>query len=201
MLLADLLRLDDFVPRVQGLAQGTRRRLGLAPPVHQLGVVVPDVVAAAEELERQGLAPFFLVGGPARRWTERGADRPVRSRLGFGAHRGIEIELLEPGSGTDFYRRSLDPEGRPLVQHLGFVVRDVDAAARGLAVATIVRGRIGLGPVRIDFAYLDTEAEAGLTLELISHRLAGIPCGPPTRLTRLAGRVRRRWHRQRVLEV
>jgi hypothetical protein len=201
MLLADLPWQGDFAARVQDLALAARRRLGLDRPVHQLGVVVPDVVAAAEELEGQGLAPFLLVGGPARRWAEGGQERPMRSRLGFGSHQGIEIELLEPGSGTDFYRRSLDAAGRPVLQHLGFLVGDVDAAARALAVPITVRGRIGFGPLRIDFAYLDTEREAGLILELIGHRLLGLRCRPPARLQRLAGRLRKRWHKRRCLEL
>jgi hypothetical protein len=192
MLLADVLSNADFKERVQDIALESRNRLGIDVPVHQLGVVVPDVVSAAAELEGCGIGPFLIMGGPAKFWNERGSAGKMKGRLGFGYRQGIEIELLEPGSGSDFYRRSLDRKGRPVIQHLGFLVSDVDAWAKKLEDAgypVYVRGRIGMGPLRIDFAYLDTEKDAGLVLEFICHRLFGIWIKPPIWLQQLIGRI------------
>ena len=88
----------------------------------------------------------------------------------------FELELLEPVEGSDFYQRSLDPEGRIVVQHLGFLVHDVDEWADRLAAAgspVWVRGGLKLGPARTEFAYMDTAEEAGLIVELISRRVFG----------------------------
>jgi hypothetical protein len=192
MVLSDIMADADFTSRVQSIALESRKKLGIDVPVYQLGVVVPDVVAAAADLEAKGIKPFLLMGGSARSWKERGADGAMKSRLGFGYHHGIEIELLEPGSGSDFYRRSLDTSGRPFVQHLGFLVSDVDAWAKKLVDAgspVYVRGRLGVGPLRIEFAYMDTEKEAGLILEFICHRLFGIWIRPPIWLQQLIGRI------------
>lgn len=192
MLLSDIMSGDNFVERVQALALETRKKLGIDAKVYQLGVVVPDVVKAAAELEGTGMKPFLLMAGAAKSWKERGSDGAMKSRLGFGYHRGIEIELLEPGTGSDFYRRSLEPEGRPVIQHLGFLVSDVDARAKRLRDAGIpvyVRGKLGAGPLRIDFAYMDTEKEAGLILEFICHRLFGAWIRPPAGFQQFLGRI------------
>ena len=50
-----------FHLRVQALAAGFGRQFGL-PPVHQLGVMVPDADAAATELEQLGMERFFVAG-------------------------------------------------------------------------------------------------------------------------------------------
>jgi hypothetical protein len=192
MLLSEIMSDANFKERVQAIALESRKKLGIDVPVHQLGVVVPDVAAAAVELEGKGIRPFLLMGGSARLWMERGSAGTMTSRLGFGYHQGIEIELLEPGSGSDFYRRSLEQKGRPFIQHLGFLVSDVDAWAKKLADAgcpVYVRGRLGVGPLRIEFAYMDTEKEAGLILEFICHRLFGIRIKPPVWLQQLLGRI------------
>jgi hypothetical protein len=190
MLLADIMSDKNFKEMVQSIALGFRKKFGIEEPVHQLGVVVPDVLAAAADLEGKGMKPFLLFGGAAQLWKERGSDGKMKSRLGLGYHQGIEIELLEPGSGSDFYRRSLEPKGRPFIQHIGFLVGDVDACAKKLADAgypVYVRGRIGVGPLRIEFAYMDTEKDAGLILEFICHRLFGIWIKPPIWFQQLLG--------------
>ncbi len=192
MLLDDIFEKSDFNSAVQAIALQSRKKLGIDMPVHQLGIVVPDVAAAAAELERKGVKPFLLMGGPAKRWTERGSEGAITSRLGFGYHQGIELELLEPGTGSDFYLRSVDKKGRPVIQHLGFLVSNVDEWARKLVDAgcrVYVRGRLGLGPLRIEFAYMDTEKEAGLILEFICHRLFGIWIKPPVWIQQLIGGI------------
>ncbi|MBN2159407.1 MAG: VOC family protein [Spirochaetes bacterium] len=195
MLLEDILSDSHFRERVQGIALDARKRLGVDLPVHQLGVVVPDAVAASAELERAGIRPFLLLGGSARLWKERGGERTMTSRIGFGYRDGIEIELLEPGTGSDFYRRSLDAKGRPYIQHLGFLVRDVDEWAKKLedgGCPIYVRGRLRTGPLRIEFAYMDTEQEAGLILEFICHRLFGIRIKPPVWFQQFLGFVEKK---------
>ena len=71
----DLLDSRALRTGVDELARPFRDRYGL-PPVHQLGLVVPDVEVAAERLERQGIGPFWIANGD-----------PVLNVVGLCVHR------------------------------------------------------------------------------------------------------------------
>jgi len=175
VLLEDLLSAEDFGTAVEDLAREFRDSHGL-PTVHQLGLVVSDVEKAARSLQDRGIGPFFIAGGSPVSWRERGEKRSVRGKIGLTYHQGFELELLEPGDGSDFYRQSMGPEGKIVVQHLGFLVRDVDKWAEKLSASGTrvwVRGTIKAGPSRTEFAYMDTLDATGLIIEFISWGMFG----------------------------
>ena len=94
-------------------------------------------------------------------------------------HRGIELEPLAAGVGSDFYRQMLDPAGGMSIHHLGFHVPDVDAWAERLVASTKgraslwVRGRLAVWPTRIDF---DGGPDRGsLALEFTEVRFDHVP--------------------------
>lgn len=193
ILFHDLLEETDFEGAVDKLAHGFREMHEL-PGVHQLGLVVPDAEAAAKDLEGRGLGPFFIASGSPVLWRERGEERSFTGKLGLAYYRGFELELLEPGVGSDFYRRSLDPEGGIVVQHLGFLADDVDKEAGKLeerGIQTWVRGCIKTGPMNTDFAYMDTVEETGLVIEFISMKFMGRKITPSSRLIHTIGRLQR----------
>jgi hypothetical protein len=111
--------------------------------------------------------------------------------VGLAYYHGVELELLEPGQGTDFYRNSLDKDGRIVVQHVGFEVDDVDKwagqfEARGFS--RLVRGKVKMGPLGVDFSYLDTAGEAGFITEFLSQwRFGTFNFSLPRSLVQLAG--------------
>ncbi len=190
--LEDLLQSDDFVTAVNNLALPFRSRNGLGE-IHQLGLVVADVEQAAAELETKGIGPFFIASGAPVFWREKAEERDVSGKLGLAYHEGFELELLEPTQGSDFYRNSLDDRGRIVVQHLGFLVSDVDQSADALVRAGTplwVRGRLkALGSVT-DFAYMEPAGEEGLIPEFISWKILGWwSINPPAGLFRLIGRI------------
>jgi hypothetical protein len=193
VLLDDLLASADFKGAVNDLAREFRKEHQL-PEVYQLGLVVPDVEAAAADLEARGLGPFFIAEGSPALWREKGEDRSFRGKLGLAHYHGFELELLEPGEGSDFYGECVDPEGRAVVQHLGFLVNDVDEWAsrlRGSEVPLRIRGKIKSGPMDHDFAYMDTVDRAGLIIELISPRLFGRSYSRPSGVVHLLGRLQK----------
>ncbi len=193
MFLEEMLRAPDFGTAVGNLARPFRERWGL-PEVHQLGLVVPDVENAADALTRRGIGPFFIALGAPRLWRERGRERQVRGKMALARYRGVELELLEPLEGSDFYTGSVDPEGRPVLHHLGFRVADVDSWAERLARAGYliwVRGQLGLGPLRTDFAYMDTVGDAGVIVEFIRWRIFGIRFVPPGPVLKAVGGLER----------
>ncbi len=112
MFLEELLRSPDFGAAIGNLARPFRGRWGL-PEVHQLGLVVPDVENAADALTGQNIGPFFIALGAPRLWRERGQERWVQGKMALARYRGVELELLEPLEGSDFYTGSVDPKGAP----------------------------------------------------------------------------------------
>ena len=202
IVLEDLLREPDFDHALDNLVPEYREQFSL-PAIHQLGLVVADVEKAALYLEDQGIAPFFIATGSPAFWIEKGDERSFRGKLGFSHHNGVELELLEPGEGSDFYRRSVDPEGRIVVQHLGFLVDDVDAWAEKLIVAGAaiwVKGAITLGPAKTQFVYMDTEEMAGIVIEFISQRCFGLKWWPLDAIFKLAARLEK-WSGKRSISV
>nr|MBC7245944.1 VOC family protein [Chloroflexota bacterium] len=181
VLLEDLLHSENFATAANSLAREFKERYGLHA-IYQLGLVVPNVEDSASNLEAHGIGPFFIATGAPVYWHERGQKLSVRGKMGLGYYQGLELELLEPTSGSDFYQQSLDPQGRVTVQHLGFLVRDVDKWAAELVQAGYplwVRGQLSIGPVKVDFAYMDTVDEAGVIIEFITWHAFGQAFRPP----------------------
>jgi hypothetical protein len=172
----DLLKSDNLDTAVSQIAKDFRAKYQF-PDVNQFGVVVPDVETAASELEKQGIGPFFIASDTLEFWKEHGNDKTFSGKVGMAIHKGYNIELLEPGTGSTFYKSCVDKDGRMVLQHLGFMVKDVDAHTRGLeksGCATWVRGRINALGFVTDFAYMDTVAQAGIILEFINMKMMGI---------------------------
>ncbi len=191
LFLDTLLQERDFAAAVDTLAADFRGKYHLGR-ISQLGLVVADVEAAAAKLEKAGIGPFLISAGSLARWDERGEPGRFRGKLGLARYRGVDLELLEPGEGSDFYRKFLDPHGHTVVQHLGFFVKDVDRKMEELnrdGHATWVRGRIKAGPCVFEFAYLDTIEAAGTIIELISFKTLGIRFKPVGFIYHLLGRL------------
>jgi len=187
----DLLKDDRLQDTVSCLAGDFRRKYKF-PAVRQLGVVVPDVETAAAKLEDRRIGPFFVASDTLKFWNERGENKIFSGKLGMAVYRGYEIELLEPGVGSDFYKSCVDEKGRMVVQHLGFLVKDVDASRKELEQSgskTWVRGQIRSFPIVTDFAYMDTVAEAGIILEFIDMKFLGIRVTPPGVIYHSLGRL------------
>ena len=202
ILLDELMNAKDFDIAVNGLAREFRDAHQL-PAIEQLGVVVPDVVRASENLEAQGIGPFLITHISPVLWRERGEERRIRGKLALAYHQDYELELLEPAEGSDFYGRRTESEGRMLVQHLGMLVEDVDAYAERLnasGVETWVRGRLKIGPLLVDFAYMDTVEETGIIVEFISWRLYGRLFKMPAGIVKVAGQVQK-WSGKRRAAV
>jgi hypothetical protein len=190
-----LLQAEDFGTAVNEIGKDFRTRFAF-PPVHQLGLVVPDVERAADDLENQGVGPFFIAQGKVKIWEERGARKSFSGKMGLTHYKGFEIELLESGVGSEFYASCMDAGGRPIVQHLGFLVNDVDVWASILSQAgsaVYVKGDMGVFPVRTRFAYMDTIKDSGIILEFITWSIFGIVFQPPALIYRLLAGIEKRF--------
>jgi|SRR6056297_108256 len=188
----DLFHASNFDQAVKNLAADFREAHGL-PKIHQLGLVVKDVEAAAGQLEAQGVGPFFIAAGAPVLWVERGAQKEVKGKMGLAYYQGYELELLEPLAGSDFYTQYLDLEGGIVIQHLGFLVDNVDKWADQLADQSetdlYVRGRLKAFPSKTDFAYMEPLKKSGLIMEFICWRVLGLNLGPPKFIFKTVGRL------------
>lgn len=150
-----------------------------------------------------GMKPFFIAEGSPVSWHERSVPRRFSGKMGIAYHKGYEVELLEAGIGSDFYRNFIHPEQEMVVQHLGFVVKDVDACFERLIADEYplwVRGRLRTGPVTTDFAYMDTLADAGIIIEFICWRFLGIQLSPVPGIFHALGRMEK-WTGRRCISV
>jgi hypothetical protein len=165
--------------------------------------VVPDVERVAEELEDLGIGPFFIIAGRAAYWREKGELRDPRLKLGMAYHQDIQIELLEPVVGSDIHANSLHPSGKPVVEHLAFLVKDVDAWAEKLVAAgtdLFMRATLkGIG-LTADLAYMDKNEDDGLTMEFLRVKVFGIPMKLSAGKIHPFGRIQK-WTGKRCLEV
>jgi hypothetical protein len=187
----DILKSDNMDSAISMIAKDFRRKHNF-PEIRQLGVVVPDVETAAAELEEKGLGPFFIASDTLKFWNERGEKKTFSGKLGMAIYKGYEVELLEPGIGSKFYKSCVDEKCRMVVQHLGFLVKDVDAYRKELekaGCATWVRGQIKSFPIVIDFAYMDTVQQAGIILEFIDMRFLGFHITVPGAIYHSLGRL------------
>ncbi|MBU1172874.1 MAG: VOC family protein [Proteobacteria bacterium] len=202
ILFEDLLKAHDFSQAINTFAGKFISDLNL-PNVYQLGLVVPDVEKAAKKLEDQGIGPFFIATGSPVFWNERGEHRKISGKMGLAYYNGVELELLEPVIGSDFYTRSLDPDKRIVLQHVGFLVKDVDAWADKAANAGMpvyIRGQLKAWPSTTDFAYLEPLKENGLVMEFINWRMFGLNISPPPRLLKTVGRLEK-WSGKRSIAL
>jgi len=174
-LLSDLLAKQDFGSEVEKIGQDLRAQFEL-PPVAQLGLVVLDLRSTPPVLQRYRIPDLYLLKGSPVLWREQGAERKVTGRIGLTTYAGYELEFIEPTQGSDFYAGAVDAGGGIAVHHLGLRCRDVDAWARKLEAAgmvLLVRGKLEVGPLQAEFAYMDTLERAGVILEFIEWKLFG----------------------------
>jgi catechol 2,3-dioxygenase-like lactoylglutathione lyase family enzyme len=148
---------------------------GDGPPfparLSQYALVVEDLQAVSDYWARLGF-PVMDVTHPALRDLRYHAE-PGRfdQKLGWHRHGTVTWEWIQPLAGPTVYRDFLHSHGEG-VHHLALDVPDIDAAAKALEAlgAPIVQsgawgetGKPGSGR----FAYADTSASGGVTIELL----------------------------------
>jgi len=198
MLLSQILEKSNIKIEVAKLVLDYTQRHGLPDP-SQIGCVVPDVKAAAKSLEKNGVGPFFLVAENPKFWIEKGVKKEFHGRLGLGYHKGMEIEIIEPGRGSDFYKQGLEESGQPSIHHLGFQVKNLDRWIEKLGGTkkVWVKGQIASPFLFTDFAYMDTIKDAGIIIELVSMKAFGLHTDPPSTFISVLGSFQKTFSRRK----
>ena len=125
LLLTDYLNRPDFGSALGGLSGDLASSLNLPESVDEIGLVCPNVLTAAEFLEKNyaGMKTFFLGEGSPVQFSESGTETPFTTRVGFGFYKGVILELAEPGIGSDIFGQTDTANGMIMINHLGFKAR------------------------------------------------------------------------------
>jgi methylmalonyl-CoA/ethylmalonyl-CoA epimerase len=143
--------------------------------VAQVALLVPDLDHAVEAWwTRFGVGPwhFYTYARPlVRDMSYRGEPADYTMRLALANIGPLRIELIEAVSGDTVYAEFIQQHGYG-VHHFGLLVEDMQAALAEVTAAgyEVTMDGSGFG---LDgdghYAYLETEALLGVTLELIER--------------------------------
>ena len=189
----DMLMAKKVPAQDQLLPQDFHKRFRFGK-AHQLGLAVPSVMDYALRLESVGVGPFFIAEDDLNFWIERGERKFFHGKMGIAVLGDYELELLEGGKGSTFYSEVFRDDGKIALHHVGFLDHNLESRVKELnnaGIETAVRGQIKLGPLTIDFAYMDAVKETGLFVEFIDYRLFGRATKPATSLMAMATKLMR----------
>ena len=149
--------------------------------VAQIGFVVKDLEAAVEQYWKTfGIGPwhFYTYGPPlVKRMSYRGKPTSYRMRIALSNIGPLRIELIQPLEGDTVYSEFVKQHGYG-IHHLGLLVPDMKDALERAAAAGLEMTMDGSG-FGLDgdghYAYLETEALIGTTLELIERPKGRMP--------------------------
>lgn len=143
--------------------------------VAQVAIIVEDLdKTVGTYWEQFGIGPwhFYTYEKPLlKNMSYMGEPVEYSMRIALSYIGNLRIELIEPGDGPTIYRDFVKEKGYG-VHHFGVLVKDMEGA---LAIArsrgyTMTQDGSGFG---LDgdghYAYLDTEEDLGVTIELIQR--------------------------------
>ena len=164
-----------------GNSAGGRPLPFLKDGIAQVAIVVADLERAVERYWRSfGIGPwhFYTYGKPlVKRMTYHGEESDYRMRIVLSYVGPLRIELIQPLEGDTVYADFVREHGYG-VHHLGLLVDDMTEALRKAEAAGLEMIQDGSGfGLEGDghYAYLDTEDEIGVTLELIERPRGRMP--------------------------
>lgn len=141
----------------------------------QIGILVKDLDRAVELYHKVfGIGPwhFYTYGKPlVKTMTYYGQPADYHMRLALASCGPTRIELIQPGDGDTIYADFVREHGYGL-QHIGVLVDDMQSALQQAKAAGIrmIQDGAGFGGAGDGhYAYLDTQEEYGMTIELIQR--------------------------------
>ena len=143
--------------------------------IAQVCIIVKDLDKAVKNYWKMfGIGPwqFYTYGKPlVKEMTYRGEPAEYKMRIALAYMGPLRIELIEPLEGDTIYRDFVKEHGYG-VHHFGVLVEDMESAIAQAEASGLVMTQDGSG-FGLDgdghYAYLDTEDEIGVTIELIER--------------------------------
>ena len=136
--------------------------------LHHVGAVVKDMEKSVAYLSSLGIGPWGPMPGKPFVGNKKLRGEPADYKLmaRFAPLGPIQLELVQPLGGECVQQEFLRNKGEG-INHLGFLVKDIDKRVAELGKEGINVIQSGPGPTKGGFAYLDTEPACGITLELV----------------------------------
>jgi catechol 2,3-dioxygenase-like lactoylglutathione lyase family enzyme len=143
--------------------------------IAQVAIIVKDLDEAMEHYWKQfGIGPWhvYTYGKPlVKHMTYHGEPTEYKMRIGLSYFGPMRVELIEPLEGETVYADFVAEHGYG-VHHFGLLVDDMEEALAEAEAAGLTMTMDGAG-FGLDgdghYAYLDTEDDLGVTLELIER--------------------------------
>jgi methylmalonyl-CoA/ethylmalonyl-CoA epimerase len=143
--------------------------------ITQIGMIVNDLDQTVENYWQMfGIGPwhFYTYEKPfVKKMSYYGEDANYSMRLALSYFGPTRVELIEIKDGNTVYRDFVKEKGYG-IQHLGIIVDDIQSVIReaGAMGIKVIQDGSGFG-VNEDgyYAYLDTQADYGITFELIER--------------------------------
>ena len=149
--------------------------------VAQVALVVEDLDKTVENYWKlYGIGPwyFYTYGKPlVKRMSYHGEESEYVMRIALSYLGPLRIELIELGEGDTVYADFVREHGYG-VHHFGILVEDMEAALATASEVGVAMLQDGAGFGRDGdghYAYLDTEDEIGVMLELIERPEGRMP--------------------------
>ena len=143
--------------------------------IAQIAIIVPDLDRAVEMyFKKFGIGPwhFYTYEKPlVKDMSYMGRPTNYSNRIALSHFGPMRIELIEIGEGDSVYADFVKEHGYG-VQHLGLLVEDMPSAIEEWEQAgfRMIMDGSGFGPDGDGhYAYFDSEADFGVTLELIQR--------------------------------
>jgi len=135
--------------------------------VVQIGILVKSVDETAKKLQDLGIGPFEIFEPSFRDKTLYGKPEDFKTKLGLAKSGGIQIELMEIVSGNTIYHDFLKRKGYGL-HHIAIGTSNMDESLKDMRKEGFTVSQSGNRP-GVKFAYLDTEEQLGIILELVER--------------------------------
>jgi methylmalonyl-CoA/ethylmalonyl-CoA epimerase len=149
--------------------------------VAQVALIVEDLEEAVEAYWKLfGIGPwhFYTYGQPlVQRMSYHGQPGEYKMRIALSYLGPLRIELIEMVEGDTVYADFVREHGYG-VHHFGLLVEDMEEAIAQAEAAGLTMTQDGAGFGRDGdghYAYLDTEEQIGVTLELIERPKGRVP--------------------------
>jgi hypothetical protein len=134
--------------------------------INQLAIVVSNIEQAIEYFGSAfGWGPFYIVEA-GRRLPYKGEMSDINLRLAFTMVGSLEIELLQPLSGSSPHMEHLNRHGEGLL-HIRFTTEDMEGTLAHLATEDIRPTLIYMNGNELLNVYIDSDKMFGVRAELI----------------------------------
>ena len=138
--------------------------------VSQVGIVVKDIRKTMAAMERIfGAVPEKMGNVCPTNRRYHGKEGDFDALIALYDFANIQIELIEPLSGSNIWQGFLDSNGDG-IHHIRFTVEDHDGAIGDMAEKGIAVSQSGDSMIPgLRWAYFDSEDDLGFVVEQLSH--------------------------------